>query len=151
MQPTINHNSELKQIGIGGLSIRRTFGPLELDQWQQVRTILEELELTDSPDILKWGLTASKRFTTNSLYRAMAFRWVKDEMLQLIWKSPCPIKIKHFLWLASRDRIQSCEQLKKKGWDGSELCMLCNTIESTNHILLTVQWQFLLAAFVEML
>lgn len=45
------------------------------------------------------------------------------------------MKVKHFLWLAIRDRVQSCEQLKKEGWDGSEFCLLCSTIESTNHIL----------------
>jgi hypothetical protein len=28
------------------------------------------------------------------------------------------MKIKHFLWLAHRDRIQSAEQLQKKGWGG---------------------------------
>jgi hypothetical protein len=103
--------------------------------WQQVRAILDELDLTDSPDTQKWGLTANNKYTTNSLYRALSFRGVKDEMLQIIWKSPCPVKVKHFLWLAIRDRIQSCEQLKSKGWDGSENYLLCSNIESTNHIL----------------
>lgn len=52
-----------------------------------------------------------------------------------MWGCPCPMKHKHFLSLALRDRIQSAEQLKKKNWEGSEFCQLCGELETTNHIL----------------
>lgn len=45
------------------------------------------------------------------------------------------MKLKHFLWLALRDKIQSCEQLKLKGWVGSKNCLLCDNNETTDHII----------------
>ena len=69
------------------------------------------------------------------MYRAMCFRGIVDKEMEKIWKAPCPMKIKHFLWLAHRDRIQSAEQLQKKGWGGDVNCSLCGDFESTNHIL----------------
>jgi hypothetical protein len=55
--------------------------------------------------------------------------------MQIIWKCPCPMKMKHFIWLAMIVRIQSAEQLKTKGWEGSYICQLYNEIETTRHIL----------------
>lgn len=127
--------AELEQIGMGGLTFRRSFGPIELEQWRQINQIMESLDLNEDPDILNWSLNSNKRFTTKSLYRAITFRWVWDTSMQMIWSCPCPMRMKHFLWLAMRDRIQSCEQLKQKGWDGSESCLLCDVKETTKHIL----------------
>lgn len=46
------------------------------------------------------------------------------------------MKIKHFIWLGKRDKIQSAEQLKKKVWEGSEFCQLCgSSLETSNQIL----------------
>lgn len=74
--------------------------------------------------------------TCKSLYRALTFKGVKDINMRNIWDIPCPKKIKHFfLWLAMRNRIQSAEQLKKKGWDGSLFCQLCREVELTKHII----------------
>uniref|UniRef100_J3KXC4 Reverse transcriptase zinc-binding domain-containing protein n=1 Tax=Oryza brachyantha TaxID=4533 RepID=J3KXC4_ORYBR len=57
-----------------------------------------------------------------------------------IWHAPCPLKIKHFLWLADRDRIQSVFQLRKEvGGGGGALifffCILCGQIEDARHII----------------
>ncbi len=55
----------------------------------------------------------------------------------MVWKCPAPMKMKHFVWLAMKGRIQSAEQLKKKNCAGSEFCQLCGALETTSHILFT--------------
>lgn len=112
-----------------------SMGPIELEQWHQIKLIIENLVLSSSPDTLRWCLNSNKKYTTKSLYRAILFRGALDERLQFVWRCPCPMKLKHFIWLALRDKIQSCEQLKLKGWVGSENCLLCGNKETTDHII----------------
>lgn len=115
-------------------SFRRSFGNVEVEEWESLKSDLDGVELSQEPDRLLWALAANKKYTTKSLYRALSFRGV-SQVNNEMWLAPCPVKIKHFLWLALKDRIQSAEQLKKKGWDGSEFCQLCGEVETTNHIL----------------
>lgn len=99
-----------------------------------LKEVIGNIETSDSRDCLGWGLSANKTYTTKSLNRALTFRGIREVNTE-IWRCPCPMKIKHFLWLALKDRIQAAEQLKKRGWDGSEFCQLCDVLETTNHIL----------------
>ena len=126
--------SHVAQRRLECFSFGRSFGPEELTEWGELTKTIDDLEVTDEADRLLWGLATTKRYTTKSMYRTLTFRGLR-EVNSDMWKSPCPTKIKHFLWLALRDRIQSAEQLKKKKREGSESCQLCGNLESTNHIL----------------
>jgi hypothetical protein len=53
----------------------------------------------------------------------------------LIWKSPIPLKVKIFIWMAFHDRIQCGVQLKKKKWSGFDKCLVCDKLETYDHIL----------------
>lgn len=122
------------RLGFGSLTFRRAFGESEIEEWNTLREVVDNLELSPNPDIMRRGLTTTESFTTQYLYKAITFRGVRDLKMQEVWQSPSLMKMKHFLWQAMRDRIQSAEQFKKKG-EGSEKCLLCGTLESTNHIL----------------
>uniref|UniRef100_J3MX46 Reverse transcriptase zinc-binding domain-containing protein n=1 Tax=Oryza brachyantha TaxID=4533 RepID=J3MX46_ORYBR len=68
------------------------------------------------------------------MYNWLTFRGIVDTEMQTLWKSPLPLKLKHFLWLAWKNKIQSAAQLRKMGWEGSVNCQLCNLIEDASHI-----------------
>lgn len=121
--------------GSSCLTFRRSFGELESEEWLALYNIINSIEVNAKPDSLLWGLNPNKKFTTQSLYRSILFRGIRDTKMQGVWRCPCPMKVKYFLWLALRNRIQSAEHLKKKGWNGSEFCLLCGHTETTNHIL----------------
>ena len=53
--------AELKQRGVGELTLRRSFGLSELEQWREIRDIIENLTLNTNPDTLLWSLSASKK------------------------------------------------------------------------------------------
>jgi hypothetical protein len=82
-----------------------------------------------------WKLNQSGQFTTKSLYREMVFGGIKDIKLQELWKSSIPLKIKVFMWLMLKGRIQAAKQLKKMNWSGSLLCKLCGAEEDVDHII----------------
>ena len=48
-----------------------------------------------------------------------------------------PLKTKFFAWLVTHDKILSRENLAKKDWLGSIVCVFCGCeVESTRHIFL---------------
>lgn len=126
--------SEVMRLAFGSLTFRRAFGESEIEEWNTLREVVDNLELNPNPDIMRRGLTTTESFTTQYLYKAITLRGVRGLKMQEVWQSPSLMKMKHFLWQAMRDGIQSAEQFKKKG-EGSEKCLLCGTLESTNHIL----------------
>uniref|UniRef100_J3LT50 Aurora kinase n=1 Tax=Oryza brachyantha TaxID=4533 RepID=J3LT50_ORYBR len=81
-----------------------------------------------------WVLNSKGVYTTESMYNVITFRGVEDSKVKEMWNSPIPLKMKHFLWIAWRDKIQSAAQLKKMNWEGSKRCQLCNAIENSSHI-----------------
>jgi hypothetical protein len=44
-------------------------GVTEYAEWMELRGLLSGVTLTESEDNVTWGLTASKTFTTSSLYK----------------------------------------------------------------------------------
>jgi hypothetical protein len=66
---------------------------------------LEGIELTNEEDSMRWALTPHDRFTTSSLYRHWSFPGVRDLMMDELWHSKLPLKIKNFVWLVHRNRV----------------------------------------------
>lgn len=52
----------------------------------------------------------------------------------LWWKVPIAVKIRIFMWLTHKNRILTKDNLKKKGWKGTDTCHFCNNPESINHL-----------------
>jgi hypothetical protein len=72
----------------------------------------QEISLNDSNDKVVWQLDR-KGLTVKSLY--LKCRSNLDSVpYMFIWKTKIPQRIKVFLWLLLRDRIQSKVNLKKK-------------------------------------
>lgn len=85
------------------------------------------------PDGVRWRLTGNKRFSTVSMYKFLEnnlagpnYRW--------IWRAKLPLQIKIFLWQFFYDAILTRDNLKKRKWTGSPICIFCNEYEDANHL-----------------
>lgn len=103
------------------VELRRNVGPYQIEEWNNLNTLLDGVVLNNDNDFVKWAFESSGKYTTKSLYRNVSFRGVIAVMRQKLWKNRLPMKIKVFLWLATQDRIQTGVQLKKKQWNGREM------------------------------
>jgi len=83
-------------------------------EWAELLEILNEVQLTEGVDKMVWALEKSGQYTTRSLYKSLTTGGMIDARAMLIWKSPIPLKVKNFMWMANHDRIQCGVQLKKK-------------------------------------
>lgn len=80
------------------LTFRRSFGPVELEEWQHLLTQIREVQLQEGPDTVIWGLEKKGNFTTASLYKELTFPGIVNKEVMSLWKAKIPMKVKFFLW-----------------------------------------------------
>jgi hypothetical protein len=79
-----------------------------------LQVLLQEVQVDMSKrDTMRWKLTKSGNFSVKSLYREIIFGGVTDKRMVELWKTPIPLKIKIFMWLMVKGKIQAAKQLKK--------------------------------------
>nr|XP_020193283.1 uncharacterized protein LOC109779090 [Aegilops tauschii subsp. strangulata] len=104
-------------IDLGQLAFRRPFGPADTADWHDLLDCiaLHEPDLDMGDDRTRWHLELSGRFSTKSLYQAIAPS-PGPEALTTIWEIRLPLKIRIFLWQWIRGRLPSdVEVLKRNG------------------------------------
>ncbi|CAN0836858.1 Putative ribonuclease H protein At1g65750 [Linum grandiflorum] len=89
-------------------------------------------------DSIIWGLEPSGRFTIRSAY--LLLKELQGETPEQRWKGVWnwqgPNKIRHFLWLASHNRLLTNEERGRRHLTNQVICSLCSThTESCIHIL----------------
>lgn len=101
------------------ITFARVFGEEEKIQWKLwgKKTIMD-IELSGDMDNVVWCLEKTGLFSMKSLYKQMVFGGVICRKLQKLWKSKIPLKAKIFVWQCYQDRVQTANQLKKRGWKG---------------------------------
>jgi hypothetical protein len=138
-------------IDLGRLAFRRPFGPLEVAAWNELLECitLQPLDIDHAHDRISWHLEMMGRFSTKSLYQAIAAS-PGPEPMALIWAIRLPLKIRIFLWQWIRGRVPSGVEVLKRSGPGDGTCPLCGTEEDSNHIFFTcVSAQFLWSCFRE--
>ncbi|WP_288443208.1 hypothetical protein, partial [uncultured Serratia sp.] len=90
---------EIWQEGEWCLTFRRNWEGVSWDNWVELKSLLEGVEIKEGWDELKWALDEKNGYSSKSLYRALAFGGVIDTRAQGLWKAKIPLKIKHFLFM----------------------------------------------------
>ena len=117
------------------LNFRRSFGPNEMEEWQQINLAFEGVTLSDSADVGFWALNNNGKYTAKSMYEEVVNPGIRDVRMLEMWKSNMPLKVKIFVWMCIRGRIQVAKDLKDKGWPGEPGCKLCGELESVDHLI----------------
>jgi hypothetical protein len=125
----------LQYWGVINLTFRRNFGVQERAEWDELERDLEGIELNDEVDSVRWMLTTHGGFTTASLYRHWSFPEVRDVIIEEMWRSKLPLKIKNFMWLVQRGRLQMVDNLIRKQWKGGKFCQFCQAEKSVDHLM----------------
>ncbi|CAN0863350.1 Putative ribonuclease H protein At1g65750 [Linum grandiflorum] len=90
------------------------------------------------PDSMVWGLEPTGKFTIRSAYLLLTDLQEEqpDPRWKRIWKWQGPNKIRHFLWLASHNRLLTNEERGRRHLTNQVLCSFCSDhTESCIHIL----------------
>lgn len=131
----LNQQEMVSQI-LHSQSIALHFQPLDsrasLDQFIQLFTIIGgQATLNQNQDEVEWDLTKSKEFTVNSAYKELKNESQMQTLIHRVLKMKVPPRMKVFLWLAYYKKILTAENLQKRGWNLSSMCVMYRSSEET--------------------
>jgi hypothetical protein len=118
------------------ISFRRTLDDTKWERWTNLLHRLVSIQLSDSEDTFKWGLTASHQFTVKSMYNDLLNENVAY-LKKYIWKMKVPLKIRIFMWFLQKKVILTKDNLIKRHWQGDEGCCFCDQKETVQHLFIT--------------
>jgi hypothetical protein len=78
----------------GQIEFRRRLHGQLAEQWEVIIRRFNEIHVCDSSDVVYWGLTANKQFSTKSVYEFLEKDLVGPNN-KLIWKAKIPLKIQY--------------------------------------------------------
>eukprot|EP00253_Pinus_taeda_P010699 PITA_10699 len=124
-------------------------------KWENIRTCLRNYDIyrSSESDCLIWKDSKGINLVrVKDIYQNMI--GLKGALLSPIfpivfWKSGCPSKMVYFSWFTFHNKNLSWENLKKRGWHGTSICLICKSAEESNcHMFLNFQrtqqlWQSL--------
>ncbi|CAN0926318.1 Putative ribonuclease H protein At1g65750 [Linum grandiflorum] len=90
------------------------------------------------PDSIIWGLEPSGKFSIKTAYLLLKElqEEASDQRWKGVWRWQGPNKIRHFLWLASHDRLLTNEERGRRHLTNQVLCSFCSShTESCIHVL----------------
>ena len=101
------------------------------------RLLASNQSLVTEGDRMRWKLSKKGDFTIRSFYHKLhgsspiVFPW------KGIWKVKAPWCVSFFVWTAAWDRILTGDNLRLKGYDFVDWCIMCRCCgETVDHLLL---------------
>lgn len=97
-----------------------------------------KIRISQHQDKLRWGYTTKGTFTTKEAHhlRYSNDQADKDQLWEKVWQAELWPKISTFLWLLSKKRILTWDNLIKRGFIGPSRCPNCNkNCETIYHLL----------------
>ena len=115
--------------------------PLSVEAYDEREQILQTLASVDHTSeledirIFAWG---NKQFTSAEYYNFIFSGLSTKDIYQKVWKSKAPPKLKVFVWLLIRDRLNTKDMIIRRQWniEDGPYCVLCNSniLESRDHL-----------------
>jgi hypothetical protein len=102
------------------IEFRRTFGPGELAQWEEMLTEMRFVSIQEGHDGIRWCLEKSGQYKTRSMYRFLIHRGVLNMHMRRVWKARLPMKLKVFMWQVFQDKLQTGGNLRNGIGKGME-------------------------------
>nr|BAD05496.1 cyst nematode resistance protein-like protein [Oryza sativa Japonica Group]BAD05668.1 cyst nematode resistance protein-like protein [Oryza sativa Japonica Group] len=85
----------------------------------------QQLSLNQEDDTIRWKLTPDGFFSVSSAYDLFFMAREVSLSGQLVWQTKAPSKVRFFLWLATKSRCLTADNLAKRGWPHQDQCVLC--------------------------
>ena len=96
-----------------------------MDLWLEIVNIAESILFTDEPDSLIWTLNSKGLYSVQSLYAVVNFRGVKPVYPNAICGLCIPPRVQVFLWLLSKNKLLTRDNLSKRSEVSNKSCLFC--------------------------
>jgi hypothetical protein len=131
------HNKTIAKLW-DGVDLKCTFSRCVdmrlLLMWEEVVNIASTLTLSSVEDELIWCFHSSSVYSSQSLYKMINFRGVTLVYISAVWKLFVPRRVQFFLWLLSKNKLLTRDNLEKRRLVDDTTCLLCSEPESIRHL-----------------
>jgi hypothetical protein len=114
-------------------SRRNLYGP-RLVSWEVLLQRLAHVQLTEGKDEFHWNILDNGKFSVASMYNALILPDLPVLDNKEIWKMKIPLKNNFFAWYLRRGVILTKDNLIKRNWHGSKMCVFCTHDEIIKHL-----------------
>jgi hypothetical protein len=102
--------------------------------WEELVNLVTAIEFTDDEDALIWKFRSSSIYSSQSPYRVINFRGVIHVYIPAVWKLIVLPRIHFFLWLLSKNKLLTRDNLEKRRNLDNASCLLCSEKEFVTHL-----------------
>jgi hypothetical protein len=131
-EPNTSVAQMLQRDGLG-VRFRRSLDNKGLTQWRRLQTLMNEVELQDGSDSVRWHLSSDGSFSVKSMYSLLAHGATVAHHRDM-WRVAVPLKIKIFSWQLALDKLPSSMQIVVRNGPSDRTYALCGTQEDASHI-----------------
>jgi hypothetical protein len=105
-----------------------------LELWEEVCQIASTIIFSEEEDSMIWQFSSNGIYNVQSLYRIINFSGIQPVLVSSIWYIKIPPRVQYFLWLLSKNRLLTRDNLSKRRKVENPTCLFCNEQESVNHL-----------------
>lgn len=105
-----------------------------LELWEEVCQIASTISYKDEEDSMIWQFSSNGKFSVQSLYKVINFRGIQQVFVSSIWDIKVPPRVQYFLWLLSKNKLLTKDNLSKCRKVEDPTCLFCEE-ESIQHLL----------------
>jgi hypothetical protein len=105
------------------------------NMWEELLSITSSICFSDKDNEMVWMFKSFRVYSSHSLYRVVNFRGVKPIFLPIVWKLHVPPRIHFFLWLVSKNKLLTCDNLGKRRKVDEPSCLFYSDNETVHHLL----------------
>jgi hypothetical protein len=102
--------------------------------WEEVVSLASTIVLSEDDDEMIWQFHTSGVYSSQSLYSVINFKGVTPMYVRAVWKLIVPPRVHFFLWLLSKIKLLTRENLDKRRKIDDMSCLFCMEKEIVNHL-----------------
>jgi hypothetical protein len=102
--------------------------------WEKLMQVASSIKFSDNYDDIIWQYESKGKYLVQSLYSIMSFRGVTPVYVPTVWKLNIPLRVHIFLWLLSRNKLLTRDNMGKRRELNDQTCLFCCETESVNHL-----------------
>jgi hypothetical protein len=116
-------------------TFRRSVDERLFSLWEEIVSLASTVEFSEEEDSMIWIFSSNGIYSSQSLYRVINNRGVLPVYEPSVWKLHIPPRVQFFLWLITKNRLLTRDNLRKRKRIDDMSCLMCCEQESTNHLL----------------
>ena len=109
----------------------------EIAEFVSLWFLVQNVQLTDSEDEIRWKWTADGNYTAKSAYNIQFSGAYCTFDAKAIWRAKTEGKHRFFAWLLVQNKLLTADKLIKRNWQCNPTCPLCDQApETAQHLCL---------------